>query len=425
MAITCAEIPRLPGLEGIRFRAGMQGGSRPVRWPYVAENDTIAPWVRGGELVFVTGINLHRSEANLKQLVHEAVKHQVAGLVILTGPEFIHAIPAGVLALANSLNFPVLEQPYSLKMVLVTEVISNAIVQDNLIGQSTKLFLTRLINGFADTPELIHLRAAELGLNDDRPYAAVSVRLAIFHQRLLRDDPDQHWQMIHQRNQLEQQFAELLKRRGIDWPVLVLEQDLITIWPADKDHTSALADDLNSALSQLQNQMPELTLYAGASDLQPGLSQLSSAVEQSRQAVQFAVQHGGQRLFFYDQLGIARLFAAIPERNLLAQFCQEQLGSLCFARDDQSLQLKETLTQYLNLFGNQQQTAETLGIHRNTLRHRLKRIEQLVGHHLRDAFVRLNLQNALLIEQILFQHHNIDSQYPTATDHGRGPHENR
>jgi len=50
------------------------------------------------------------------------------------------------------------------------------------------------------------------------------------------------------------------------------------------------------------------------------------------------------------------------------------------------------------------------------LRHRLKRIEQLIGHHLGDAFVRLNLQNALLIEQILFQHHNIDSQLPTSED---------
>ncbi|WP_432414938.1 PucR family transcriptional regulator ligand-binding domain-containing protein [Chromohalobacter israelensis] len=101
--------------------------------------------------------------------MNEAVEHQVAGLVILTGPEFIHEIPASVLELANSLNFPILEQPYSLKMVLVTEVISNAIVQDNLIGQSIKLFLTRLINGFADAPELIHLRAAELGLKDNPP----------------------------------------------------------------------------------------------------------------------------------------------------------------------------------------------------------------------------------------------------------------
>ncbi len=32
------------------------------------------------------------------------------------------------------------------------------------------------------------------------------------------------------------------------------------------------------------------------------------------------------------------------------------------------------------------------------------------------TFVRLNLQNSLLIEQILFQHHDIDSQAPTALD---------
>ena len=52
-----------------------------MRWPYVAENDNIAPWVRGGELVFVTGINHRRSEQNLQRLIREGVDKQVAGLV--------------------------------------------------------------------------------------------------------------------------------------------------------------------------------------------------------------------------------------------------------------------------------------------------------------------------------------------------------
>ncbi len=410
MTICCADIPRLPGLDSIRFRAGLKGGNRVVRWPYVAENDNIAPWVRGGELVFVTGINHRRSEQNLQRLIREGVDKQVAGLVILTGPEFIREIPASVIELANALEFPLLEQPYSLQMVIVTEVISAAIVQDNLLGQSVRLFLTRLINGFADAPELIHLRAGELGLSDDKPYAVLAVRLAGFHQRLLIDDPEQHWRLIHQRNQLEQQFGELLKRRGIDWPVLVHEQDLLAIWPSEAGHAAALSDELEQALAFLQKQQPELDLYAGVSDQQPGLSRLAEAVEQARQAVQFAVQHQHQRLFFNEQLGIARLFAAIPQRNLLAQFCQQQLGTLCFARDPQSLLLKQTLTHYLNQFGNQQQAAELLGIHRNTLSHRLKRIERLTGHTLSDPFSRLNLQNALLIEQILFQHHAIDAE---------------
>ena len=76
MTIRCADIPHLPGLESIRLRAGLQGSQQPIRWPYVVENDTLAPWVQGGELVFVTGINHRRSEENLKQLIREGVERQ-------------------------------------------------------------------------------------------------------------------------------------------------------------------------------------------------------------------------------------------------------------------------------------------------------------------------------------------------------------
>jgi|GEM_PF-143495 len=407
MSISCADISRLPGLESIRFRAGLSGGRRIVRWPYVAENDSIRPWVNGGELVFITGINHNRDEANLRQLIEEAVEREVAGLVILTGPEFIQQIPASVLELANRLEFPLLEQPYELPMVFVTEVISNAIVQDNLIGQSVRLFLTRLINGFAQAPELIHLRASELGISDAKPFATLAVRFADGQHS---SNEEQKHRLLHLRHELEQQLGDLLKRRGIDWPVLCYEQDMLAIWPVEDTHVGSIREELEQALAWLQKGFPLLDLYAGVSDLQPGLIRLADATEQARQALQFAVQHQHQRIFFYEQLGIARLFAAIPKRSLLAQFCQQQLGSLCFARDASALELKATLNTWLNHFGHQQNTAEALGIHRNTLSYRLKRIEEQLGFSLQDPYQRLNLQNALLIEQILFQHHNIEGQ---------------
>lgn len=407
MTISCADISRLPGLESITLKAGFKGAQRVVRWPYVAENDTIAPWVRGGELVFVTGINHRRTADNLCEMVREAHEHDVAGIVILTGPEYIREIPNAVLSLANELGFPVLEQPYNLKMVLVTEVISNAIVQDNLLGQSVKLFLTRLINGFAEAPELIHLRAGELGLCDSRPYACLALRQSA--PLPAADDTDQQWYLLHQRTQLEQVMSDLLKRRGVDWPVLVYEQDLLVIWPTPERNISELGEELNQARTALHRELPELDIYMGVSDLQPGLTSLSTAVEQARQALGFALQNQHQHIIFNEQLGIVRLFASIPQRKLLADFCQQQLGPLCFARDHATQELRTTLSHYLNAFGNQQQAARELEIHRNTLSYRLKRLQQLLHVDLDDPFRRLNLQNALLIEQILFQHHNLDT----------------
>ncbi|WP_087719293.1 PucR family transcriptional regulator [Salinicola salarius] len=407
MAILCADISCLPGLDSIRLRAGWQGSQNVVRWPYVAEGDSLAPWVRGGELVFVTGISQPRSEASLQQLVREGIEQRVAGIAMLTGADGIREIPGSVIKLANELGCPLFEQPYALPLVVVTETLSNAIVQDNLIGQSTKLFLTRLFHGVADTPELIQLRAKELGLEAEGSYVLVAIRLA--ERREAQDASGGGRVQPQDLHVLEQQLVELLKRRGIEWPVLQHEHSLIIIWPTPPEQIATLPETLEQAMSTLKAWQPSWPLYAGVSERQSGLRHFAKAADQATQALQFAQQQQNSPLFFYERLGIARLFAAISQRSMLAGFCEEQLGPLCFAHDRQSLVLKHTVRAFLEFLGNQQQASAALGIHRNTLRQRLKRTEQLTGHSLQDPYVRLNLQNALLIEQILFHHHSIDA----------------
>ncbi|MBL6285629.1 PucR family transcriptional regulator ligand-binding domain-containing protein, partial [Enterobacter hormaechei] len=57
MSLTVSEILALEELSPMRLRAGKQGLQLAVRWYYVAENENIAEWIMGGELVFITGIN--------------------------------------------------------------------------------------------------------------------------------------------------------------------------------------------------------------------------------------------------------------------------------------------------------------------------------------------------------------------------------
>ncbi|HDT1482118.1 TPA: PucR family transcriptional regulator ligand-binding domain-containing protein, partial [Enterobacter asburiae] len=56
MSLTVSEILALEELSPMRLRAGKQGLQLAVRWYYVAENENIAEWIMGGELVFITGI---------------------------------------------------------------------------------------------------------------------------------------------------------------------------------------------------------------------------------------------------------------------------------------------------------------------------------------------------------------------------------
>lgn len=122
------------------LRAGQQGLQLAVRWYYVAENENIAEWIAGGELVFITGINYPRDGDNLIHLLMEGKQRGIAGMVILTGDQYIQTIPPRLIALADELGIPLIEQPYLLKMVIVTERIGTALVRSETRRSRSAIF---------------------------------------------------------------------------------------------------------------------------------------------------------------------------------------------------------------------------------------------------------------------------------------------
>jgi len=138
MVLRCRDIPELAGLESITLRGGHCGGDNEVRWPYLAENRSFRPWVKGGELVFVTGIGRQRNPENLAECLYEGKECGISGLVVLTGDAYIGQLPRVLNQLADELALPLFEQPYSLPMVEVTEIISRAVVTSERLGSRAR-----------------------------------------------------------------------------------------------------------------------------------------------------------------------------------------------------------------------------------------------------------------------------------------------
>lgn len=190
MSLTIEEILALPGLQGMSLRAGARNLQRNVRWSYVAENEGIAEWVMGGELVFVTGINHPRDEANLMRLVADGNASGIAGLVILTGGTFIQRIPDTVVALAEQCGLPLIEQPYLLKMVIVTHLIGTALVQMAQVKRSRHDILAQLLSGDYPSLATIRQRAAHLQLPLDGPRHLVALRLSAIGTLFVNHAPE-------------------------------------------------------------------------------------------------------------------------------------------------------------------------------------------------------------------------------------------
>jgi DNA-binding PucR family transcriptional regulator len=121
---------------------------------------------------------------------------------------------------------------------------------------------------------------------------------------------------------------------------------------------------------------------------------------------------GTDRVTMFDQLGVYRLLAEVPDPASIDHFVRESLGDLIDYDAAKRTDLVLTLSEYLGHGGNYDATAKALAVHRSTLRYRLQRIRDISGHDLTDPETLFNLQLATRARQTLLALANGSSQPP-------------
>lgn len=141
---------------------------------------------------------------------------------------------------------------------------------------------------------------------------------------------------------------------------------------------------------------------AGVAGPKPGQSGAHFALLQSQHALTIgrSLRGHGQTVHF-DELGPFCFVLTQPANDIRA-FAQRLLGPLI--AEDRDDELFDTLESYLRHSGSMNTVAKQLFLHRNTVRHRLRRVRKLIGADLADPDTRLSLQLAILgwraLEQI-------------------------
>lgn len=120
------------------------------------------------------------------------------------------------------------------------------------------------------------------------------------------------------------------------------------------------------------------------------VASLQRSPEFSRQAASFDS---------VEDVGAMRLLYHLRETRELRSFVAQALGGL--EQRDQRGTLRQTLRAFLESGGSQVDASHRLGIHRNTLAYRLRRIGELVGRDVADPGTWLTLHLALRASEIL------------------------
>ncbi|WP_302176905.1 PucR family transcriptional regulator [Megamonas funiformis] len=392
----CKDLFKLPSLSKMKIIAGNKGLHKIIRWSYKAESIHLAKWVHGGELLIVSKMVIHEKDFNLYNFLKEAISLNISGALLLIGPNYIEQISQSVIDLSNQKHFPLFLIPWDTPLVDIFEELGHAIASINLINDKHKDLLFSIIFNNNLSLDYLKYQSQEVNFPFDGylQFFEINFLLPQSENTLILNDVDKDTicQFIH----------TLFENEHI--PILSSSYTKNIIALINVNNTSF--DTLNTLFPQILNYIkenyPNYIVNIGIGTRQKSLEKYKLSYEQASKCINLAIkQKQKNMIYYYEQLGLYQLFYDINNKTLLENFVHNILYSLMAYDKKYNTNLIQTLEVYLNKNCNLNQTAETLFIHRNTIKYRLQRIEEITNTSLDDAFTRLNFFNAILIKKFL------------------------
>ncbi|GAA2640993.1 PucR family transcriptional regulator [Dactylosporangium fulvum] len=135
--------------------AGADGLDRPLRWVHATELTDIAPLLRAGDLVLMTGIALPESDEGLETFASSLAEVAAAGLMIELGRRWRTDLPTALVKACQLHRLPLVSLTLEVRFAAIIQAVGERIVDEQL---------TELRNA-----ERVHETFTELGLGDAGP----------------------------------------------------------------------------------------------------------------------------------------------------------------------------------------------------------------------------------------------------------------
>jgi hypothetical protein len=181
---------------------------------------------------------------------------------------------------------------------------------------------------------------------------------------------------------------------------LLRRHDVVSAWRLDAElHEGLVALRFRFDAERLCAELAPIALNrVGVSDTYSNLDQTAPALRQARLACAAATPHTAG-LVRFDQEPVAVLLVSDPD--ISQSVARRILGPLLDLPDDDRAVIVETTRSWLASGGSTSTAATRLHLHRNTVRYRLRRLEELTGRSLANPLDLAELHVALECARVL------------------------
>lgn len=385
MSLTVREALTLNVLKDAVVVAGHRGLDNPIRWTHILDQPDVSTWVKGGEVLITSGHGIFGDQQAQLKYMNEAVEMKIAALFITT--QYLPQTTQIMREIADHHGLPLIELPPDTAFIEVTEAILRRLASRSMDAERDYLIDALMAGNLPQTAETL-ARLSELGLEPDQHHAlALAQRADSASDQVLSEDESRA--LLGALNQAPRRAVLLAKPNWI-----------AALYPlgARAESSVPFARALERALkeSNVQN------IRVGVGRLARNLSDFPTSYREAQEALFIAkITNGAMVVHHFNDLGIWRLLLRVEDESELERMSDYYLNALTRHDQEQQTNWLRTLETFLDQNGNLRATARALELHRNTVTYQLDHISQLLGQNLNAPEVRLNLQVALRVRQLL------------------------
>ncbi|TCP21657.1 PucR-like helix-turn-helix protein [Scopulibacillus darangshiensis] len=392
MNITVAKALHIQPLNRCVVAGGHRGLSRGVRSVTIMDSPDTS-WLKAGELLLTTGFVFKDDIDAQVRVIQDLHDQQCAGLGIKE-KRFLPEIPKLMIKEADRLDFPLFTIPYDMTLsdmilALTQEIINE---QRHLTKQAKREeYFSGLLTGSLSETDLILNQGKAYGLSSANEYVVYCLKGISLHNI----SEDRLQQIISKAGAAANERLISIK---LDDHVAVIQvghsKDLLMQTPMPNGTASLIvkhfAEDIDNE-----------RITIGIGKYKQDVCRIHESYKEAKEAVFLGGRiMEGEMIFNYAALEADALLQHLPD-VLLERYLTSTLAPLIKYDTETGSNLMYTLEVYLSLKGHIGEIARSMYIHRNTVKFRITRIEELLGVDLTggDTIFRLGL--ALRVAHLL------------------------
>ena len=403
MSISVKDILKLDSLKKIKLVGGETGLEKGIEWIYVAEcfENPLegVKWLQGGEIIFITGVGIKDNIKILLELIKGISEKNGSGLIVNVGP-YIKSIPEEAIKLADELEVPLFTLPWEVKLVEVSREISNAIVLSRIEENSLTHFLSNILFGDGEIEGDAIQKAAYFGYNLAGDCCICVIDIDGFERYLKLKKLEDEISISKIKITFRKIVQDILEKHALKVPIIDKDDAVIFFIRTEENCMNRLDKALREIQEIIKKRMDGLSVSVGIGNSYKDLKMMKQSLNEAELSIDSAKCQGlDDTITKYKDIGIYGLLFSINNRNVLENYFTETLGAINGENKDNNL--IEILETYLNENCNITVTAEKLFLHRNTLKYKIKKIEELLNcdfHNFDDC---IKVKIALYVNKVL------------------------